>query len=168
VWAGRSTQIEVPEGVLKQHSDAEAVARQRVEEQDAPANPAHGDFIEYLRAFWNFETSADVRGEINRGKTISRRHCGVMLDMVRKYVEPTFKGQQIEALGAPPFDTCMARLCTNGTPARTINLARQTCNVPLNELVRLRRGSRGIPARQGIVNNSPDFQLTTHIQSVDL
>jgi hypothetical protein len=116
----------VPAGGLKQRqarAQAEAIARKWVDEQDSPSSSARGEFILYLQSFWNFDSSAYVRGQINRGKTISRRYCGVLLDAVRKYIEPTSKGWMIEALDAEAFDAWMARLSSRRTPARTINPA---------------------------------------------
>ena len=56
-----------------------------------------------------------------------------------KYVKPTFAGRRIATLTAEQFDDWMADLAADEIPARTINLARQSINTPLNNLVLLRR-----------------------------
>jgi len=116
----------------------------RTDQEGNPGGSQRGrdpraELIAFLTDFWAFDKSQYVQGLLNRGKTISRLYCRTMTQMVGKFVEPHFKGRRISSLTADDFDRWMAKLAADGTAARTINLARQSINVPLNDAVRMRR-----------------------------
>lgn len=98
-----------------------------------------GELIPFLEGFWDFNTSAYVKGRLARGGTIGRMYCYTMLSLVKRHVEPYFKGRRLHSLTATDFDSWMAALSDKGVSHRTINYARQAVNVALNYLVSLRR-----------------------------
>jgi hypothetical protein len=57
--------------------------------------PQAEDFISFLKAFWNWETSPYIREKLRKNHGIHQRHCKLQSQSITLYWEPFFKGRSL-------------------------------------------------------------------------
>jgi integrase len=72
--------------------------RELVEIAVLPKDEGAVDFIEFLKAFWNYDSSDYVRERKSQGYHIGRTHCEYNLRNIKKYWEPFFKGKILNSI----------------------------------------------------------------------
>jgi hypothetical protein len=55
--------------------------------------PGAVDFVSYLKAFWDWETSPYIEEKLRRTDGIHKRHCSNQKGAINKYWEDYFKGR---------------------------------------------------------------------------
>jgi len=78
-------------------------------------------FTEFLKTFWDFETSPYVREKLAHGHSIGKRHCYEMRHRLNRYWLPTFEGRPLNSMTRQDLKDFSLSLADRGLTPASIN-----------------------------------------------
>jgi integrase len=78
-------------------------------------------FVEFLEAFWHYQTSPYVRERLAHGYSIGKRHCYECMNKVRQHYVPAFAGRTLAGVTRKDLKEFSLSLKEKGYSAASIN-----------------------------------------------
>jgi hypothetical protein len=83
----------------------------------AKSGASSGLFVEFLKAFWDYDTSPYVREKLAYGHSLGKRHCYECLNRIRQHYAPVFAGQPLTGITRQDLKTFYLSLKAKGYSA---------------------------------------------------
>lgn len=78
-------------------------------------------FSEFLKEFWNHETSPYIREKLAHGQSIGKRHCYESTSRFNKHWEPAFRGRTLNSITRQDLKDFSLSLAESGQAPASVN-----------------------------------------------